>query len=43
VAVPARNGRPGVLLLHGYTSSLDTVNGLVPTLTRLGLPYRMPV
>ncbi len=33
----------GVLLLHGYTSSLDTVNGLVPTLERLGLPYRMPV
>jgi carboxylesterase len=43
VAAPARNGRLGVLLLHGYTSSLDTVNGLVPTLTRLGLPYRMPV
>src|SRR4051794_16351049 len=33
----------GVLLLHGYTSSLDTVRGLVPTLERLGLPYRMPV
>ncbi|HMA37135.1 MAG TPA: alpha/beta fold hydrolase [Chloroflexia bacterium] len=33
----------GVLLLHGYTSSLDTVNGLLPTLARLDLPYRMPV
>src|SRR4051812_28806156 len=33
----------GVLLLHGYTSSLDTVNGLLPTIERLGLPYRMPV
>ena len=33
----------GVLLLHGYTSSLDTVNGLLPTLERMGLPYRMPV
>jgi carboxylesterase len=43
VAAPAPPGRLGVLLLHGYTSSLDTVNGLVPTLTRLGLPYRMPV
>jgi alpha-beta hydrolase superfamily lysophospholipase len=43
VASPASNSRLGVLLLHGYTSSLDTVNGMVPTLTRLGLPYRMPV
>jgi carboxylesterase len=32
----------GVLLLHGYTSSLDTVNGLLPTLEARGLPYRMP-
>lgn len=33
----------GVLLLHGFTSSLDTVNGLVPHLEQLGLAYRMPV
>lgn len=33
----------GVLLLHGFTGSLDTVRGLVPTLERLQLPYRMPV
>lgn len=33
----------GVLLLHGFTGSLDTVRGLVPTVERLGLPYRMPV
>ncbi len=33
----------GVLLLHGFTSSLRTVDGLVPTLERLGLPYRMPL
>jgi carboxylesterase len=32
----------GVLLLHGFTSSLDTVNGLVPHLERAGLPYEMP-
>ncbi len=33
----------GVLLLHGFTSSLRTVDGLLPTLKRLGVPYRMPV
>lgn len=33
----------GVLLLHGYTSSLRTVDGLVPLLEEAGLPYRMPV
>lgn len=33
----------GVLLLHGFTSSLDTVRGLVPTIEALQLPYRMPV
>lgn len=33
----------GVLILHGFTGSLDTVRGLVPTVEALGLPYRMPV
>lgn len=33
----------GVLLLHGFTSSTSTVDGLVPTLEKLGIPYRMPV
>ncbi len=33
----------GVLLLHGFTSSLKTVDGMLPTLRRLALPYRMPV
>ncbi len=33
----------GVLLLHGYTSSLRTVDGLVPLLEEAGIPYRMPV
>ncbi len=32
----------GVLLLHGLTSSLDTVSGLVPHLTAAALPYAMP-
>ncbi len=33
----------GALILHGFSSSLDTVNGLVPRMERLGVPYRMPV
>ncbi len=33
----------GVLLLHGYTSSVRTVDGLVPYLDEAGIPYRMPV
>ena len=37
------HGRPGVLLLHGFTSALDAVSGLLPTLDALGLPYEMPV
>lgn len=35
--------RLGVLLLHGFTSSVKTVSGLVPHLEEAGLPYRMPV
>jgi len=33
----------GVLIVHGFTSSLDCVNGLEPPLKALGLPTRMPV
>jgi carboxylesterase len=33
----------GALILHGLTSSLDCVNGLVPYMERNGIPYRMPV
>jgi len=32
----------GVLNLHGFTSSLDCVNGLNPYIEALGVPYRMP-
>ena len=33
----------GVLIVHGFTSSLDCVRALRPPLERLGLPTRMPV
>jgi carboxylesterase len=32
----------GCLILHGFTSSLDTVRALVPMAERMELPYRMP-
>lgn len=33
----------GCLILHGFTSSLDTVRALAPMAERQGMPYRMPV
>ena len=33
----------GVLIVHGFTSSLDCVNGLERPIQDLGLPTRMPV
>jgi len=33
----------GVLIVHGFTSSLDCVCGLEPPIQALGLPTRMPV
>ena len=33
----------GVLLLHGFTSHLNTVNGLVPHLEKAGIDYEMPI
>jgi carboxylesterase len=38
-----RYERLGVLLLHGYTSSIKTVTGLVPYLDEHRLPYAVPV
>jgi len=38
-----RYRRLGVLLLHGFTSSVRTVDGMVPLLQQAGLPHRMPV
>jgi len=33
----------GVLIVHGFTASLDCVSGIEPPLKALGLPTRMPV
>jgi carboxylesterase len=35
--------RFGVLLLHGFTSSVKTVSGLLPYLEKEGLPVEMPI
>lgn len=35
--------KPAVLLLHGFSSSLETVNGLLPHLEGQGYPCSMPV
>lgn len=47
VKVPAtplpRYEKVGVLLLHGFTSSVRTVDGLAPRLDSAGIPYRIPV
>lgn len=33
----------GVLLLHGFTSSTDTVDGLIPYLEKAGIDYERPI
>ena len=33
----------GVLLIHGFSSSVKTVSGMIPLLEERGIPYRMPV
>ena len=33
----------GVLILHGFSASLDCVNGIEPPIQELGIPTRMPV
>ncbi len=40
---PQKTGKLGVLLLHGFTSSLDCVNGVVPALEALGVDVEMPI
>lgn len=39
----SRDNNVGVLLLHGFTGSLRTVNGLVPLLDEAGIDHEMPV
>jgi carboxylesterase len=36
-------GKLGVLVIHGFTSSLDCVSGVEDAIRELGLPTRMPV
>ncbi len=40
---PPAYERIGVLLLHGFTSSTDTVDGLLPYLEKEGIDYERPV
>ena len=40
---PRKVKKLGVLLLHGFTSSLDCVNGVIPYLEKLGVDVEMPV
>lgn len=41
--VAKKTEKLGVLLIHGFTSSLDCVNGVVPKLEELGVDIEMPV
>ena len=38
-----RHRKLGVLLLHGFTGSVRTVDGLAPLLREAGIPHRIPV
>ncbi|MBW2531837.1 MAG: alpha/beta fold hydrolase [Deltaproteobacteria bacterium] len=40
---PQRYDKLAVLLLHGFTSSTDTVDGLIPHLERAGIRYERPI
>jgi carboxylesterase len=40
---PPKRKRIGVLLLHGFTSDVKTVTGIVPQLEQAGIPYEAPV
>src|SRR4051812_33106803 len=33
----------GVLLLHGFTSHINTIDPVVPRLEKLHMPYRLPM
>ncbi len=40
---PVKHEKIGVLLLHGFTSSTDAVDGLIPFLEKKGIDYERPV
>jgi carboxylesterase len=40
---PPKRETIGVLLLHGFTSHVSSVDGLVPYLEAAGIPYRVPI
>ena len=43
IPAPQTYERIGVLLLHGFTSSVKTVDGLVPFLETAGIDFEMPI
>lgn len=43
IPAPTRYRKLAVLLLHGFTSSTDTVDGLIPHLEAAGIPYERPI
>ena len=40
---PTPEGSLGVLLLHGFTSALSCVDGILPSFEAMHIPYEMPV
>ena len=40
---PSPDGSLGVLLLHGFTSALSCVDGILPSFDAMHIPYEMPV
>ncbi|MCL2823730.1 MAG: alpha/beta fold hydrolase [Polyangiaceae bacterium] len=43
IPAPPTYEKLGVLLLHGFTSSADTVDGLIPFLEKQGIEYERPI
>lgn len=43
IEAPEKSSRIAVLLLHGFTSSTDTVDGLLPYLEKERIPFERPI
>ncbi len=43
IAAPRKSENIAVLLLHGFTSSTDTVDGLIPYLNKEKIPFERPI